>query len=273
MTLLIVNDVELTISFLTTKINWKDYGISDVYSAYSADEARVLLTEQSIDIILCDIEMPGENGIDLIRWVQEQHLPCDCIFLTCHANFEYVHEALHLDCRDYILFPSSAETIGNAVVKVIERRIERLREDTLQEYGKQWVEMHNPNASVQNGLQSSQDIVANTINYILSNISSPDLSVNEIAEKNYLSLSYLSRLFKKAKGISISQYIIRQRMELAAQLLAEGGNTISNIALSVGYNNYPYFTSTFRKYWGVSPSQYREGKTVPTASDISSKKE
>ena len=47
-------------------------------------------------------------------------------------------------------------------------------------------------------------------------------------------------------------------MELAAQLLAESGNTVSNIALEVGYSNYPYFTSTFKKYWGVTPSRYRE---------------
>lgn len=257
MTLLVVNDAELTVKFLTEKINWKEYGITDVYSACSADEARAVLTGKEIDIILCDIEMPGENGIELIHWVQENHVPCDCIFLTCHANFEYVHEALHLDCRDYILFPSTAESIGTAVTNVIKRRIERLRSKTLLDYGKQWVDMHNSNAD-SDGLNSSQDIIANTVNYILKNISSPELTVNEIAEKNYLSLSYLSRLFKKAKGISISQYIIQQRMELAARLLEEGQNTISNIALEVGYDNYPYFTSTFKKYYGCTPSKYRK---------------
>jgi Response regulator containing CheY-like receiver domain and AraC-type DNA-binding domain len=259
MTLLIVNDAELTIQFLIQKIQWKIYGISNVYSACSADEAKEVLCTEQIDIILCDIEMPGENGIELIRWVQEKHLDCDCIFLTCHANFDYIHEALHLDCKDYILFPTTAENIGNAVKKVIERRMERIRSDSLQAYGKQWVKMHHANIdSNTNGLYSSQAIIENTISYIIRNISSPELNVNEIAEKNYLSLSYLSRLFKKSKGISISQYIIQQRMDLAARLLEDDRNTVSNIALEVGYNNYPYFTSTFKKYFGCTPTQYRE---------------
>lgn len=257
MTLLVVNDMELTVQFLTEKINWKEYGISEVYSAYDTDEAKACLTSTEIDILLCDIEMPGENGIELLRWVQDNHLPCDCIFLTCHANFDYIHDAMHLSCRDYILFPATAEAIGSAVAKVIEKRIERMKSDRLQRYGRQWVEMH-ASGSDSSSTGSSQDIIDSTVDYILEHISSPELSVNEIAEKNYLSLSYLSRIFKKAKGISISQFIIRERMELAAQLLSESGNTVSNIALEVGYNNYPYFTSTFKKYWGVTPSQYRE---------------
>lgn len=209
-------------------------------------------------ILLCDIEMPGENGIELLRWVQENHLPCDCIFLTCHVNFDYIHDAMHLSCRDYILFPTTPETIGNAVSKVVDKRINRMKSDRLQQYGRQWVKMHASSVTYSDNTSSSQDIINNTMNYILDHISSPDLSINEIAEKNYLSLSCLSRIFKKAIGISISQYIIQERMELAALLLAEGNNTISNIALEVGYNNYPYFTSTFKKYWGVTPSQYRE---------------
>lgn len=258
MTLLVVNDMELTVTFLTEKIDWSRYDISDVYRAFDADQAKECLSSTEIDILLCDIEMPGENGIELLRWVEEKQLPCDCIFLTCHANFDYIHDAMHLNCRDYILFPATAEAIGTAVARVIEKRVERLKSDRLQRYGRQWVEMHASSVSEGVGTSSPQDIIDNTVHYILEHISSPELSVNEIAEKNYLSLSYLSRLFKKARGISISQYIIRERMELAAQLLTEGGNTVSNIALEVGYNNYPYFTSTFKKYWGVTPSQYRE---------------
>ena len=100
MTLLIVNDVEMTIKFLTTKIDWKKYGISRLFTAYNADEAKEIFRDQEIDIILCDIEMPGEDGISLIRWVRSQNFSTDIIFLTCHANFDYIQEALHLDCQD-----------------------------------------------------------------------------------------------------------------------------------------------------------------------------
>lgn len=122
MTLLIVNDVEMTIKFLTTKIDWKKYGISRLFTAYNADEAKEIFRDQEIDIILCDIEMPGEDGISLIRWVRSQNFSTDIIFLTCHANFDYIQEALHLDCQDYVLFPQPANKIGEAVQKAVERR-------------------------------------------------------------------------------------------------------------------------------------------------------
>lgn len=126
MTLLIVNDVEMTIKFLTTKIDWKKYGISRLFTAYNADEAKEIFRDQEIDIILCDIEMPGENGISLIRWVRSQNFSTEIIFLTCHANFDYIQEALHLDCQDYVLFPQPANKIGEAVQK----RLSAVRRNT-----------------------------------------------------------------------------------------------------------------------------------------------
>ena len=259
MKLLIVNDMEITVDFLVNKVAWKEYGVFDVYKAYNADEAKSILSDIEVDILLCDIEMPGENGLDLLQWVQQKHLSCDCIFLTCHANFEYIHEALQLDCRDYILFPTTQENIGEAVQKVYQRRIEQRKSANLQEYGKQWIEIHHiNNESNYNAINSSQDIIENTINYILQNISDPELNVNKLAEKNYLSLSYLSRLFKKKKGVSISQYIIKHRMQLSAELLENTLMSVSTIAIEVGYDNYPYFTSTFKKEYGCTPSQYRD---------------
>ena len=49
-----------------------------------------------VDILLCDIEMPGENGLGLLRWVREQEKEIECIFLTCHAKFAYAQEAIIL---------------------------------------------------------------------------------------------------------------------------------------------------------------------------------
>ena len=53
------------------------------------------------------------------------------------------------------------------------------------------------------------------------------------------------------------QYIIQTRMDLAVSLLHKSDAPITNIALDVSYNNYPYFTSAFKKYYGCTPSQYR----------------
>ena len=67
----------------------------------------------------------------------------------------------------------------------------------------------------------------------------------------------MNRVFKKEKGVSISQYLISERMKLAAVLLREEGSNVNLVAEKVGYNNYPYFASSFKRFYGCTPSQYQ----------------
>lgn len=260
MTLLIVNDVEMTVRFLRDKVAWDQYGVTQVYSAYNADEAKEIFRDNDIDLVLLDIEMPGEDGISLCRWIRSCNYDTEVIFLTCHANFDYLQEALHLECQDYILFPQPADKIGEVVLTVIRRRQKRMESIQLEAYGKHWLEAHQ--RSVKEQGPNGKDIVDATVDYILENISSPELSVNDIALRNHISLSYLSRLFRKQKGVTISHFIIDERMRLAGQLLQSKGTAINLVALEVGYTNYPYFTSAFKKYYGMTPSEYRESVTT-----------
>ena len=97
MNLLIVNDEMLTAETMKTDIEWKSYGIDEVYTAFDAGQARTVIQSQTVDIMLCDIEMPGDNGIELLRWVRNENLPIECIFLTCHPKFSYAQEAITLN--------------------------------------------------------------------------------------------------------------------------------------------------------------------------------
>ena len=72
MNLLIVNDEQLTAETMKKDMDWASYGISEVYTAYDTEAARACIAEHPVDILLCDIEMPRENGLGLLRWVREQ---------------------------------------------------------------------------------------------------------------------------------------------------------------------------------------------------------
>lgn len=83
---LIVNDEQLTAETMKKDMDWASYGISEVYTAYDTEAARACIAEHPVDILLCDIEMPGENGLGLLRWVRGagkrdrvhfSHLPCE----------------------------------------------------------------------------------------------------------------------------------------------------------------------------------------------------
>lgn len=261
MNLLLVNDEVLTAETMSRDIDWKQYGIDEVYTAFSADSARQLINQTPIDIILCDIEMPKENGISLLRWCRENDKKVECIFLTCHANFAYAQEAISLGCQDYIVIPAKYEEVGRVVCKVVDKIRERREELRYLEYGKASVKEKVDSAiGVHGEKQNMAAIAEEMVRYIGAHLSSETLSVQELGDKLHLHPVYLNRIFKKEKGVSISQYIINERMKLAASLLRSGQLSAAAVAEQVGYRNYSNFNITFKKYYSCTPGQYNEQK-------------
>ncbi|WP_282923801.1 response regulator transcription factor [Mediterraneibacter massiliensis] len=258
MNLLMVNDTVLELRTMEHTIRWEQYGIQKVFTAQSAEVARTILQNQNIDILLCDIEMPGEDGISLIRWIRKNNFDIDCILLTCHADFVYAREAISLNCQEYILLPAKYETIGATVQKIGQKRQERLHELQLQEYGKNWLKKQSDSIIHENNSMSPKETVGNCTSYILENLDNENLNVSDIAAHFYLNAIYLNRIFKKEKGLNISQWIIKKRMQLAAELLQNSEHTANAVAHQVGYTNYPYFSTVFKKYFNCTPSQYAE---------------
>ncbi|WP_052380506.1 response regulator [Paenibacillus camerounensis] len=83
-----------------------------------------------------------------------------------------------------------------------------------------------------------------------------NLSVADCAREVHLSPSYFSNLFKKEMGMTLAQYIISRRMEKAKELVLEGMQ-VQDIAVSLGYEDRPYFTELFKKYTGMTPTDFR----------------
>ena len=94
--------------------------------------------------------------------------------------------------------------------------------------------------------------------YIARSYSDPGLSIKEISSYAHLSTSYICTLFKNETGMTLNQFITEYRMERARDLLDDPRNKIVEVAGTVGYNDSNYFSKTFRKAFGISPSEYRE---------------
>ena len=93
MQLLIVDDEFLVVDEIKNAINWERLGISQVHIAYNIIEARQQFEKNTLDILLCDIEMPEGNGLELLSWVRENHPDTEALFLTCHSDFSYARKA------------------------------------------------------------------------------------------------------------------------------------------------------------------------------------
>lgn len=96
----------------------------------------------------------------------------------------------------------------------------------------------------------------NVINYINSNFTK-NISSSNISKHFGYDESYFCRKFKKATGITVSNYIKTQRLEHARRLLEKTKESIRHIAISCGFIDSAYFTNCFKSMYGISPTNYR----------------
>ena len=98
-TLLIVDDEEIAIRGIVNGIDWSDMPFDSILTAYDAEEAKEILQQQNIHIVISDIDMPNESGIELLEWINEHSPGSVTIFLTGHADFKYAQQAVQLFLR------------------------------------------------------------------------------------------------------------------------------------------------------------------------------
>lgn len=95
------------------------------------------------------------------------------------------------------------------------------------------------------------------VDYIHQNIQQ-SLSLNEVAQKAFLSPSYLSRLFKKYLHVNFVEYVNNQKVALAQEKLALSTDTIQQISNQIGFSQTSYFTKIFKRKTGLTPSEFRQ---------------
>lgn len=146
MNLLLVDDEVYVVRTLQKKIDWERQGVDRVFTAFNVERAKEIFLQEKIDILLTDIEMPRESGMQLIHWVREQEKDCQMICLTCHAEFQYAQEALHYGVMEYVVkpidFQKLSEIIHRAVLLQEENRKKKQQESQgcLWESNKQQIE-------------------------------------------------------------------------------------------------------------------------------------
>lgn len=107
--------------------------------------------------------------------------------------------------------------------------------------------------------ESSLSIVEKAKEYMQENYAK-DLSLDEVSKKVNISPYYFSKLFKEEEGRNFIDYLTEIRMDKAKQLLSEKNLSMKEICIAVGYADPNYFSRTFKKNVGVTPTEYREGK-------------
>ena len=99
--------------------------------------------------------------------------------------------------------------------------------------------------------------IKSSLTYINENFHLP-IKLGEIANAANLSRIHFSKIFKKKIGCNPFDYIIALRISMASDLLSSTGHNISEICYRVGYESLSHFSSTFKKWTGFYPGEYRD---------------
>ncbi|MDU5336773.1 GH39 family glycosyl hydrolase [Enterococcus sp.] len=95
------------------------------------------------------------------------------------------------------------------------------------------------------------------VKFFIDNNFDKDIRLADIANKLYVSDQYLSRIFSNEIGMPMNEYLIRKRLEKVRKDLLETEKSITNIAFSAGFSNINSFNRLFKKYQGLTPSEFR----------------
>lgn len=219
-----------------------------------AQSALSFLYENEVDVVITDIQMPGMQGLDMVHKIREVNREIPVIIISGYSRFDYAQRAIELGVRKYITKPTSPEEITQTLEQIEQElsvHTETLRASVAPPEG---------TAPVQNLL------ILRAIEYIEQHYATK-FSLKDAASALYISPNYLSELFKKTTGQNFSDYLNDVRMEHSRVYLADVTRKIGDVSELVGFSDARYFSSAFRKKYGMTPLDYRnkfaavEGKT------------
>ncbi|RGC71211.1 response regulator [Lachnospiraceae bacterium AM23-2LB] len=219
-------------NLLTRREGW------EVAGAYeNAADALKYLAVNQVDVMITDIKMPEISGLELIARIRERDKKTAIIILSGYSNFQFAQRAIELGVSRYLTKPTNPREL----ICVLEETEKKLggKQEKEEDSGK------IPNLFV----QKAADYIK--LNY------SEKISIKEIADQLYLSPNYLSELFKKHTGKTISEYLTEYRLEKACQLLDHAEYRVGDVSGMVGIHDGRYFSNMFKKKYGMTPTEYR----------------
>ena len=256
---LLVDDEEQCVEALKEKIDWRKLGVTYTFEAYNAFQAREIMEREDISLILCDIEMPGESGLEFISSVREKAdlggENIECIILTCYPDYKFMRKAMQIGCNDYLIKPLDTEEMTEVLQKAVNKINRKFQND---EKEKSLLNNEAKNSCS----ESHQSIIDKKVIPYIKEHFSEALTVTEIADYAALNSQYMMRIFKKQTGISVLEYVTQCRMEKAKELLKNTDWNNELISENLGYASSGYFIKLFKKTFGVTPREFRKNKNV-----------
>ncbi len=219
-----------------------------VVTASDGAEVMRMVKEIMPDLVLLDIMLPNISGIELCKKIKSdlatRNIPV--VLLTAAVAPEKKLEGLQIGADDYITKPFESRELIIRCNSLINNRI-RLKDVSVPVVEK-----------VYPGNRQHQQIIQDATRLVLKNLDNPEFSMDQFAAELNISRSSLFTKIKEITGQTPNDFITEIRLRKSLELLKENKEeAVSNIAFSVGFNDPSYFIKQFKKFYGVTPGQYR----------------
>lgn len=248
----IIDDNKIAVEAIAKATDWEKYDCQVIGAAYDGIAGLKLIRELLPQIVIIDIQMPGFNGLDVIRKLKDENSDIQFIIISGYSQFEYAQQAIRYGVSDYLLKPIMTEEMETALRHVtvsLKKNQEKKQPDHLDVLEQQLYE-------IRSSRKSYSPMVVKAIDYVADNLSR-NINLSDVCKELLVSTGHFSKCFKKETGVGFAAYVTMVKMENARILLRNPQNRVNEVARMVGYSDYTYFFQVFKKQFGYPPSDIK----------------
>ena len=244
--LLVDDDIEICRYIKSELSDWYRFVICN-----NGKEALNQLFSDDFDLVISDVVMPEMDGITLLKNIKGNanisHVPV--IMLTSKSEISDRLEGIKLGADAYLAKPFSLEelhlTIDNLIDNV--RRLKGKFSGALKQDDKvEKIEVKG----------NDEELMERIMKVVNENMSDSDFNVEKMCDEVGVSRTQLHRKLKEMTGVPTSEFLRNIRLNEAARLIREHKINITQVSYMVGFANNSHFSTAFKKYFGMSPTEY-----------------
>jgi len=232
--------------------------LSDAYRVVTAESGRVAIERvkrrSDIDLVVIDYQLSDMSGIDVMKEIKDVEPSILVLLVTGYGDEEVAVEAFRSGARDYLKKPFSMSELSTKIDFYLAlRHADKQRRKNILPGSDKPAEPGMPHSAV---TPSQYNKIQQAVRFINDNYRT-DISHDTVAWEARMSPAHFSRIFKKVMGLSYHDYLNSRRITKAKNLLRTSAQSVTEIAVSLGFTDPTGFGRIFKKQTGHTPSAFR----------------
>lgn len=200
------------------------------------------------DMMIVDVNLPGMSGLELVKRIKsgENTSHIATFILSGETRPEWMVKGFEFGADAYLTKPFDRVMLLQKISHYFEQQEKKINRYLFEPYAKVESLSENPINKV---------FLQEVVGIIEENLSNSDLGTDLICRAMGMSRSSLYRKLKGLTGYTVTDFVKNIRFKKSLEMLKEGRFNVSQVAYEVGFNSLSYFTSSFKKHFGYSPSE------------------